>query len=194
MILPLQLRFKLLALAPQIFVEDAHGKPVCYVKQKLFKLREKVEVFTDSSRKNLLCVIQADRIIDFNACYEFKLPDGSVLGKVRRKGMRSLWSAHYEVLDQAGNVIFTIREENPFAKIMDGILEGIPVVGVFSGYFFNPRYAILRGEEKVMGMVKRRTLLESRFQVNELVSVQEADQLRVVLSLLMFVLLERRRG
>src|SRR5688572_13603616 len=114
---PLTLRFKILALAPQIYVEDASGAEVCYVKQKLFRFREKVEVYTDSSRKQLLSTIQADRIIDFNAHYAFIQADGTRLGSVRRRGFRSLWRAHYEILDDHGNVAFEMREENPFAKI-----------------------------------------------------------------------------
>lgn len=191
---PLQLRFKLLALSPQIYVEDAGGRMLCYVKQKLFRLREKVEVYADASRSRLLCTIQADRIIDFNACYEFRAPDGTILGKVRRKGMRSLWRAYYEVLDGAGNVSYAIREENPMVKVMDGIFDQLPVVGMFSGYVFHPRYAILRGEEKVMTVVKNRAFLESRFAISEDVQVKESDQMVVILSLLMFVLLERSRG
>lgn len=191
---PLQLRFKILALAPQIYVEDAQGGTVCYVKQKLFRLREKVEVFADASKSRLLCTIQADRILDFNACYAFHAPDGSLIGKVRRKGMRSLWRAHYEILDGQGQVAFTIREDNPLVKVADGIFGEIPVVGLFSGYLFNPRYSISRDEEKVMSMVKHRGLFESRFEIVQDAPVQESDQMSVTLSLLMFVLLERSRG
>ena len=191
---PLTLRFKLLALAPQIFVQDAQQNPICYVKQKLLRLREKVEVFADESRSALICTIEADRIIDFSACYTFKAPDGTLLGKVRRKGMKSLWRAHYEVLDGQGNPSYVIREENPFTKVLDGFIGELPIIGIFSGYFLNPRYAILRNDEKVMSMVKHRAFLESRFEIVQNGSVSESDQLAVVLSLLMFVLLERSRG
>ena len=42
---PLQLRFKVLALATQIYVTDASGATVFYVKQKMFKLKEDIAVF-----------------------------------------------------------------------------------------------------------------------------------------------------
>ena len=51
---PLRFRFKLIALAPQIFVTDAAGNTISYIKQKLFRLKEKIEVFSDSSRKQML--------------------------------------------------------------------------------------------------------------------------------------------
>jgi hypothetical protein len=192
---PLQLRFKILALAPQIYVQDASGAELCYVKQKLFRFREKVEVFTDSSRRTLLSTIQADRIIDFNANYTFHMADGSKLGTVRRRGLRSLWRAHYEILDDEGNVAFEMREENPGAKILDSLLGEIPILGFFTGLFCHPRYAILHNAIPVLHVTKQRALLESRFVVEHSGGVLDArDELRIVHSLLMFVLLERSRG
>mgnify|MGYP000594785739 CR=1 FL=1 len=47
---PLNLSFKIVAIAPQIYVSDAQGGSVCFVKQKLFKLKEDIIVFSDSSK------------------------------------------------------------------------------------------------------------------------------------------------
>ena len=41
---PLNLSFKLLALASQIYVRDANGNLIGYVKQKLLKLKEDINV------------------------------------------------------------------------------------------------------------------------------------------------------
>jgi uncharacterized protein YxjI len=191
---PLALRFKILAFAPQIYVQDASGAEVCYVKQKLFRFREKVEVFTDSSRKTLLSTIQADRIIDFNANYSFHMTDGTKLGSVRRRGLRSLWRAHYEILDGAGNVAFEVREENPGAKVLDTLLGEIPIIGMFTGFFCHPRYSILHNGTPVLHVTKKRAFLESRFTVEKAGDLDAQSELRIVFSLLMFVLLERSRG
>lgn len=191
---PLKLRFKFFALAPQIYVQDAAGTEVCYVKQRLFRLREKVEVFTDSSRTKLLSTIQADRIIDFNSCYAFHMADGTPLGSVRRRGLRSLWSAHYEILDESGNVVFEIRELNPMVKFVDGLISGIPLVGLLSGYFLHPRYAVLQNGAPVLHMTKEPSFIEGRFALEKSADLGPLDEMRIVLSLLMFVLLERTRG
>ncbi len=47
---PLTLRMKLMAVAPQFFVVDANEKPVAYIKQKLFKLKEAINVFEKSEK------------------------------------------------------------------------------------------------------------------------------------------------
>ena len=128
---PLSLSFKIMALAPQIFVRDANGDVVCYVKQKMFKLKEAVTVFRDQTKTDVFCEIKADRVIDWSAKYSFFDASGESFGSVKRKGMKSIWKAHYEVYDEADNHISNISEENPMAKVMDSVLGEIPIVGFF---------------------------------------------------------------
>ena len=137
---PLELSFKIIAVAPQIRVKDADGESVLYVRQKILKLREHVEVYTDDSKKQKLCDIRANKMIDWSATYAFTDPDGNELGGIRRHGARSLWRAHYEVVAAGGGKTseFTVREEKVMAKVMDGIFGSIPVVGALAGYVFNP--------------------------------------------------------
>ena len=193
---PLRLRFKILALSPQIFVEDATGASVCYVKQKLFRLREKIELFQDSTRGQLIATIEADRIIDWSAKYTFKTPQGQVLGSVGRKGMKSIWSAHYEVFPPTGNAIaFNIREENPMAKVIDALLGQIPIVGLFTGYFIHPKYVASRPDgTPVMRLTKKASFLERSFDVEQIGPADEGEQGALIMSFLMMNLLERARG
>lgn len=192
---PLQLSFKIVTLAPQIFVRDAAGQEVCYVRQKLFKLREAVKVFTDSSRTTELCDIRADRIIDFSATYTFSDVRGNPFGSVRRKGMRSLWKAHYQV-SQGDAVAFEINEENGWVKVMDGVFGSVPIIGGLSGYLFHPSYvATLAGDgAPVMRAKKVPALWEGRFVVEKLADVSQREELSLLMSFLMMLLLERQRG
>ena len=96
---PLTMTFKILAVAPQIFVRDANGTEIMYVKQKLFKLKEAINIFSDQSQSHQLYAIKADRIIDFSARYNFSDNQGLTLGAVKRRGMRSLWKASYDILE-----------------------------------------------------------------------------------------------
>ena len=51
--------FKILALAPQIQARDAGGALLCYVWQKLFRLKEAVTVYRDEAQETriLLAVL-----------------------------------------------------------------------------------------------------------------------------------------
>lgn len=189
---PLQLTFKTLAFAPQIFVHDADGHEICYIKQKLFKLKEHVRVFTNSSMSTVLAEIKADNIIDFSGTYTFTDASGNLIGAVRRKGLRSLWRTHYEVLE-AGVQVQSIREGNVWTKVLDGFFSEVPLLGIFSGYLFHPYYEVLDLQGKpLLTLQKRAALLEGKFELKEHVNVE--NDITILLSLLMMILLERRRS
>jgi hypothetical protein len=163
---PLTFRFHLFAFTPQISVTEAGGQTLCYVKQKLFRLREKVEVFTDDTMQTLLATIKADRIIDWSARYTFRAPDGRELGAVGRQGMRSLWRAHYDVFAPGAQTpTFVIQEANPWTKMLDGLVGEIPIVGLFTGFMLHPSYIATRGEggSAVLKLTKQPALFEGRF-------------------------------
>jgi uncharacterized protein YxjI len=46
---PLDLRFTIFSLSQQITVRDADGQSILFVKQKMFRFKEKIEVFSDDS-------------------------------------------------------------------------------------------------------------------------------------------------
>ncbi|MDZ4818791.1 MAG: LURP-one-related family protein [Planctomycetota bacterium] len=196
---PIKMTFKILAIAPQIYVTDANGNPVFYVKQKLFKLKENVQVFRDDSQQQLLFTIQADRIIDWSAKYHIRTEAGGELGTVQRHGMKSLWKARYDITEN-GQVEFEVAEKSALTRFMDSMLGEVPVVGFLNGYFFNPTYLITHATgpkqgQLAMEIVKKPSLMERNFWL-ELrdPEVGEMDQAKIILSMLMIALLERMRG
>lgn len=191
---PLRLNFKLLTLGQRITVTDASGNLLLFVKQKMFKLREKVELYADAERQNLVFTIAADRMIDFSANYSFTDAAGNDWGSVRRRGMRSLWAAHYEVM-QDGRIDMEIREESAIKNLIESVLSGIPLVGPLAVYLINPSYIVRRPDgTELLRLIKRPAIFEGRFDLQKLSEMPEDDEMRSVLALLMMVLLERRRG
>ena len=112
---PIELNFKLLTFGQRITATDADGNVIMFIKQKMLKLKEQVEVYNDADQTQLLFTMKADRVIDFSANYHFADAQGNDWGAVRRKGMRSLWSAHYEIM-QDGEIDMTMSEESAFKK------------------------------------------------------------------------------
>jgi len=197
---PVRMTFKLLAIAPQIFVYDANGSEIMYVKQKLFRLKEAISIFSDHSQSKQVYSIKADRILDFSARYNFADDLSRDLGAVKRRGMRSLWKASYDVLD-GDNVEFQVREESAFVRFMDAMLGEIPILGMFSGYVFNPVYLVTRGGAMggpgptVMRMVKKPSFMERNFYIEKTdPSLTPKEEEKLVLGLFMLALLERARG
>lgn len=193
---PLTLSFKILALASQATVTDATGRTVLYTKQKLLKFREHVEIFTDNSRSSLLAEIKANKVIDWSARYFSTDANGSPIGSVGRRGWRSIWKAHYEAFNPGDDVPdFSIQEENAWVKVADSFLGEIPILGMFSGYFFHPSYLATRTNGgPAMRMTKQAAFFEGRFQIEKLTDLTPREELNLFLSFLMLVLLERKRG
>jgi uncharacterized protein YxjI len=187
---PLNLSFKILALAPQVKVTDASGQTVLYVRQKLLALKEDVKVFADEAQQRQLFQINADRIIDFSAQYNITAFGGGPLGSIKRQGMRSLWKATYNIKDAAGADVGLIHEENPWLKVLDGLLSDIP----FLGMFINPAYLVeLRGETALY-LKKQPAVFEGRFVLDKRSDFTEADEKLMLSSVIMMLMLERQRG
>ena len=193
---PLTLSFKVLALARQATVTDANGRTILYTKQKLFKFREHVEIWTDKNQGVKLAEIKANKVIDWSARYFSTDATGVPIGSVGRRGWRSIWKAHYECFNPGDNVAdFSIHEENAWSKVADSFLSEIPIVGMLSGYIFHPRYLATRSSgQPFMRMTKQAAFWEGKFQLERLGEATPREELNLFLSFLMLVLLERRRG
>ncbi len=191
---PLTLRFKILALAQQVWVQDSNQQLMMYVKQKAFKLKEAITVFADEAQTQPLYRIAADRVIDFAATYTISDADGTYMGAIREKGMRSLWRSRYEIV-RGNDVLFTATEENPWSKFANGLFEGIPVLGALSGYVFHPRYLLSASSGHAVRATKQAAFLESRFTLDRLEARLNAEDERLlVIAAVTMIMLERRRG
>ncbi|WP_442508308.1 hypothetical protein SH528x_007274 [Novipirellula sp. SH528] len=191
---PIELTFKLMTFGQRVTVTDASGNVLMFIKQKMFKLKEKVNIYSDASQSNLIFNIASDRVIDFSANYHFTDAQGNDWGAVRRKGMKSLWSAHYEIM-QNGAVDMTISEESPMKKVLESLLGEIPIIGLVAAYLLNPSYIIKRPDgTPLLRLTKRPAVFEGKFVLDKLGEMPEDDELRSLLAMIMLVLLERGRG
>ncbi len=192
---PLNFQFKVTSLANDFNVKDSNGNSIAYVRQKMFKLKEAISVFSNENRSELLYKINADRIIDFNASYSFTNADEEIIGRIGRKGAKSILKAHYEIFNKDNKQEFVINEENPWAKVGDAVLGEIPVVAMFTGYFCNPRYAIKRIDGTIIARLsKEASFMGRKFKLEKLSELNEGEGERMVLAIMMMSLLERRRG
>ena len=192
---PVDFTFKLLAIASQIYIRDANGTLLGYVKQKLFKLKEDINIFADEQQTVHLFNIKADRVLDFSAKYNFTDASGRPLGSIKRKGMRSIFKASYEIYDEQDLQVMKINEENGWIKVIDSLIGEVPVVGMFTGYLFNTSYIVARlDEQPIARLAKQPAFFEGKFRMTKLGDVDATEETRVLLSLLAMTLLERVRG
>lgn len=191
---PLDLSFKIVTIGTRIRVTDAKGRQIAYARKKKFRLKEDVSVYEDEDQSRLLFRMKADRMIDFSARYAISGPEGHPIGAVGRRGMKSLWSSTYVLTDAVGTEAGSIREENAWVKVLDGLMESVPFGDALGGLFFNPVYlADLHGRE-ALRVQKQRSVLESSFRIEKLADFSEDEEDLLLASIIMMVLLERDRG
>lgn len=192
---PLTLTFKFLTISSYIRVVDATGQLVSYVKQRAFRLKEDVTIFADEAQAQPVYHIKANRIIDIGATYSISAADGSLLGSLRQRGMRTLWKATYDILDEAGNAVGLIREKDAWVKVIDGLIGGIPFLGFVIQQWINPTYLIDAADGvTVLRMRKQPSLIERRFLVEQETPLPSRLEPLALPAVLMVVLLERGRG
>lgn len=192
---PVQLKFHIATFSNDFTAKDANGQVIAYTRQKKWRLKEHVQIYENSRRKNVLYEIKASNWLDFNTSYAITKTDGGSLGKVSRKGVRSIWSASYIVFNAENQDSYSISEENPFIKFIDATLGEIPFLGFFTGYFLNPTYIAKNQDGKVVLKLKKNpSFFGRKFSLEKIDHVPEEDETLLVLSFMMMILLERNRG
>ena len=192
---PVNFQFKISTIANDFTATDADGKTLAYVRQKMFKLKEDIQIYSDETREKLNYSIKADKWLDFSTAYTFLDENQKAFGKVVRKGWKSLWKAEYKIIDDAEQEKYTVREENGWIKVLDALLGEIPILGIFTGYLFNPSYIVRDNDhQEIIRLKKMPSFFGRKFELSKLGEMNEEDDDRIMLALMMMILLERRRG
>lgn len=192
---PVKFKFNISTLANDFTATDANENSFAYVKQKLFKLKEDITIYSNDSKSQVNYKIKADKWIDFSTAYSITDKEGKEIGKVARKGWASIWKAKYELIDQHQQLQYHIREENAWIKVADSFLGGIPILSILTGYLFNPSYMVSNlKNEAIIRIKKDPSFFGRKFTLTKIKNIDTDDDERIILGLMMMILLERRRG
>jgi hypothetical protein len=109
--------FKILGAAFHVY--DEAGNLVMYSKQKAFKLKEDIRLYSDESMKVELLTITARSVIDFSAAYDVIDPLAKQkVGALRRKGWSSLARDSWVLLNARDQEIGTVLEDSMIAALV----------------------------------------------------------------------------
>lgn len=119
------LKKQVMALTGVFRVYDETERVVAYSRQKMFKLREDIRVYTDENQSQEILHIQARQIMDFSAAYDVidRLQNVQV-GTLRRRGFRSLLRDEWEVLAPGDQPIGTLIEDDAGRAALRRLLLG----------------------------------------------------------------------
>jgi uncharacterized protein YxjI len=105
-------------------VYDTAGNVVLYSKQKAFKLKEDIRLYTGEDCSIELLTIQARQIIDFGASYDVvDTPTGKKIGAFRRKGLKSLIRDEWVIMDAYDREVGRILEDSTTLAVIRRFVE-----------------------------------------------------------------------
>jgi hypothetical protein len=150
--------FKIFGGAFHIYADD--GRLLAYSRQKAFRLREDIRVYADTAMAQELLHIQADRIIDWSAAYQvYDGQTGEHYGTLRRKGWKSMFRDHWEILDDAGTIRGRVVEESGNWAFLRRMID-------WAALLFPQTYLIEIGDEAVGVMRQQFNPFVHRFSVD----------------------------
>ena len=60
---------------------------------------------------------------------------------------------------------FEVHEENAWVKVIDAVIGELPIIGMFTGYLFNPAYIVSRTDNTpVARLQKQPAFFEGKFR------------------------------
>ena len=103
--------FKILGGAFHIY--DAEGQLQFYSKQKAFKLKEDIRLYSDESLEHEVLSIRARSAIDFSAAYDvYDTEHNALVGTLKRKGWGSIMRDHWTIFDAEDQLVGEILEDS----------------------------------------------------------------------------------
>ena len=111
-------------------VLDPSGNLCLYVLHKIFTFKDEWNIFTDATAQRSLVRVKAREAIAINITSDvFDTDTGAVVGTIRSKGLKSIVSDAWEVLDGNGGIIGEMKEDsNGLLRRMFPSFFGMPII------------------------------------------------------------------
>jgi len=124
------IRRKVLKLFGAAFhIYDGNNTIVGFCKQKAFKLREDIRIYTNESMTTELVTMKARAIIDWSSTYDVTMPGGIVMGSLRRKGGTSTFIRdEWMIFDATGAQVGTVIENSGFLAIARRYIDYVSII------------------------------------------------------------------
>ncbi len=104
---------------------DDYGRLLMFSRQKMFKLKEDIRVYTDENRTQELLYIQARNVIDFSAAYDiYDSLEQVKVGVLRRRGWQSMVRDAWEILDPWDRPVGILQEDSQGRALLRRFLLG----------------------------------------------------------------------
>ncbi len=108
---------------------DDTGALKALAQQKRIAFKEKVNFYSDQAKSNLTFTFRAEKVMDIHGRFFVEDVNGRKIGAFRKVFGKSLLMSTWRILDDSGNEIYEIRENNQTLAIFRRFGGEVPVVG-----------------------------------------------------------------
>lgn len=113
-------------LGAKFHIYDAQGGLIGFCKQKAFKLKEDIRIYTDETMSEERLTIGARKAIDFSAAYDvIETQSGTKIGALKRKGMKSILRDSWIVMDENDQEIGALSEDSMGMALLRRFLSNL---------------------------------------------------------------------
>lgn len=110
------------------FIEDGGGNLLAFCKQKIFKLKEDIRIYTDKSMTQELFRIKQENILDFSGTFQvIDSRTERTIGYLKRMGFKSIIKDEWILMDPNKQEIGRVKEDSTgMALLRRYVLSMIP--------------------------------------------------------------------
>lgn len=144
------------------------GESIGFVEQERFKLKEKVNFYTDKTKQQLVFTFRAEKTLDIHGKYLVEDADGTLIGYFEKAFGKSLLRSTWYMCTAAGERVFTVTESSSTLAAIRRFIGYIPVVGEFAeliSMLFRYHFVFLQDDQQV-GTYRKTTLLRDNYQLS----------------------------
>ncbi len=99
---------------------------LAFSKQKAFRLKEDIRVYSDETMAQETLTIHARQIVDFSAAYDvLDAQARTKVGALRRRGFASILRDSWELLDASDSVLGTVKEDSHGMALLRRFLSNL---------------------------------------------------------------------
>jgi len=147
-----RIRKKVLAITNQYWIENVQGNVLGYTKQKMFRLKEDIRVFTDESMSQELFRIMQRQILDIWGTFAvIDSPTNVCVGMIKRSISSALLADEYYILDPNGQQIGRVIERTGRGLARKYVPLGGLIPEQVKVEFYGQQVAEIKQQFKIIG-------------------------------------------
>jgi uncharacterized protein YxjI len=133
--------------------DGSEGEVVAFAQQKRMAFREQVTLYTDDTKRAVLCTFKARSVMDLGATYEVTAGGGAPVGRFRKSFGASLLRSTW-ILEQPGRPEAVGRERSMPVALLRRVWEFVPFADAVP-FAIPYHFDFVSGDEPVMSVTKK---------------------------------------